>query len=187
MPLGSSIKTSLVTATVTVGLLASALPAEARGLRGAFLPGLIGGLAFGAIAASAARAGQPANAYYADLPAELEGLPDWEETQPATRIRSLSGHVGPVRRPPQRRVNNLAGASALQLESCRNELASTSRPLGAVAVQVRGAGPKVRGRDGVVFIPLKARIEYARNGTRQVKQAQVTCQVTRNGQVAAFR
>jgi len=184
MSSASSIKTRLITATVTAGLLASALPAEARGLSGAFLPGLIGGLAFGAIAASAAHAAQPANAYYSDLPAEVDDPVYLEETRPRTRLRTLPRDVG-VR--PQGRAGHVPGASALHIESCRNELASTSRPLGAVAVQVRGAGPEVRGRNGVMSIPLDARIEYARNGTRQVKQAHVTCQVTRNGQVAAFR
>jgi hypothetical protein len=182
---GPSIKTSLITATVTAGLLASALPAEARGLSGAFLPGLIGGLAFGAIAASAARAAQPTNAYYADLPAEVDGPQYLEETHPEPRVRTLPRSIG-VRHLPGR-VGHVAGASAPQIESCRNELASSSRPLGAVAVQVRGAGPEIRGRNGVTSIPLDARIEYARNGTTQVKQARVTCQVSRNGQVAAFR
>jgi len=181
---GSSIKTGLVTATVTAGLLASALPAEARGLGGVFLPGLIGGLAFGAIATSAARAAQPASAYYADLPAELDGPGYLEETHPEPRVRTLPRNV---RHLPQGRVGHVAGVSAPQIESCRNELASSSRPLGAVAVQVRGAGPEVRGRNGVVSIPLDAQIEYARNGTRQVREARVTCQITRNGQVAAFR
>ena len=181
-----SIKTNLVSATVLAGLLASAVPAEARGLRGAFLPGLIGGLAFGAIAASA-RAAQQTDAYYAGIPAEVD-VPDYLEATPQeTRTRSLPGEVRSERRLSRGAMDHFARASALQIKSCRNELASTSRPLGAVAVEVRGVGPEVRGRNGVVSIPLKARIEYARNGTRQVKQARVTCQVTRNGQVAAFR
>jgi len=187
MSLGSSIKKGLVTTTVTVGLVASALPAEARGLGGGFLPGLVGGLAFGAIAASAARAAQPSNSYYTDLPAEPDGPEYLEEVQPETRVRSLPRVVAPVRRLPRDRGDHLAGASALQIESCRNQLASSSRSLGAVAVHVTGAGRELRGRNGVVSIPLDARIEYARNGTSQVKQARVTCQVTRNGQVAAFR
>src|SRR4051794_31625914 len=126
---GSSIKTGLVAATVTAGLLASALPVEARGLGGVFLPGLIGGLAFGAIAASAARAAQPANAYYADLPAEVDGPAYLEETHPVPRVRTLPRNV---RHLQQDRIGHVAGASAPQIESCRTELASSSRPLGAV-------------------------------------------------------
>jgi hypothetical protein len=186
MSLGSSIKTGLVTTIVTAGLLASSLPAQARGLRGAFLPGFIGGLAFGAIAASVARASQPANAYYADIPAEADGPEYWEENKSETRIRSLP-RAKPVRSLPKARVGHVAEASALQVERCRDQLTSSSRPLGAIAVEARGAGPEVRGRDGIVSIPLDARIEYARNGTREVKQARVTCQVTRDGQVVAFR
>jgi hypothetical protein len=184
MSLGSSIKTGLVTTIVTAGLLASSLPAQARGLRGAFLPGFIGGLAFGAPAASVARAPQPANAYYADVPAEADGPEYWEENK--SEIRSPL-RAKPVRSLPKARVGHVAEASALQVERCRNQLTSSSRPLGAIAVEARGAGPEVRGRDGIVSIPLDARIEYARNGTREVKQARVTCQVTRDGQVVAFR
>jgi len=186
MSLGSSIKTGLVTTTVAAGLLASALPAEARGLGGVFLPGLIGGLAFGAIAASAAHAAQPANAFYADLPPDADGPAYLEEPHPEPRVRTLPRSIG-ARPLPQGRAGYVAGASAPEIERCRNELASSSRPLGAIVVQVRGVGPEVRGRNGITSIPLDARIEYARNGARQVKQAHVTCQVTRNGQVAAFR
>lgn len=187
MSLGSTIKTSLVTATVAAGLVASALPAEARGLRGAFLPGLIGGLAFGSILASAARAAPATNAYYADLPAQVDEPEYLDETHQEPRIRRLPREVPPERRLPQDYMGRSVRASAQQIESCRSELASTSRPLGAVAVAVRGAGPEVRGRSGVLSIPLDARIEYARNGTKQVKQARVTCQIARDGQVAAFR
>jgi len=185
MSLGSTIKTRLVTATVAAGLVASALPAEARGLRGAFLPGLIGGLAFGSIMASAARAAPATSAYYADVPAQVDEPEYLEETDQEPRIRRLPREVLPERRLSY--TDRSVSASAQQVESCRKELASTSRPLGAVAVAVRGAGPEVRGRSGVMSIPLNARIEYARNGTMQVKQARVTCQITRDGQVAAFR
>ena len=82
-----SIKTGLVTTIVTAGLFASALPAQAGGLRGAFLPGLLEA-GIWAIAASVARAPEPANAYYADVPAEADGPEYWEENNSETRILS---------------------------------------------------------------------------------------------------
>jgi len=90
----STIKTSLVAATVAAGLVVSALPAEARGL-GAFLPGLIGGLAFGSIVASAARAVPATNAYYADLPAQVDEPEYLEEPEQELRIRRLPTEVLP--------------------------------------------------------------------------------------------
>jgi len=146
MPLGSSIKTSLVTGTVTIGLLASALPAEARGLRGAFLPGLIGDLAFGAIVASAARAAPATSAYYADVPAQVDQPEYLDEIEQEPRIRRLPREVLPERRLQQGYIDRSARASPQQVENCRNELASTSRPLGAITVTVRGLVPRCADR-----------------------------------------
>jgi hypothetical protein len=186
MKLGTRLKTSSVAAMVSVGLLGSTIPVEAQGLRTGFLSSLIGGVALGAFAASARSAQNPAMAYGAELPVEVDGAEFWQEEQP----RILAPAAAPVRqqarRPSARRQEPAGRASSAQIESCRRQIASSSRPLGAVAVQATSAGPTIRDRNGALLVPLNARIEYARNGMRQVRQARVNCQV-RDGQVVAFR
>jgi hypothetical protein len=186
MKLGTRLKTSAVAAMVSVGLLGSAIPVEAQGLRTGFLSSLIGGVALGAFAASARSAQNPPMEYGAEFPVAVDGAEFWQEEQP----RILAPGPAPVRqqarRPSARRPEPAGRASSAQIESCRRQIASSSRPLGAVAVQATSAGPAVRDRNGALLVPLDARIEYARNGMRQVRQARVNCQV-RGGQVVAFR
>jgi hypothetical protein len=93
MDLGSVMKKSLVAATVAAGVLAVAVPAEAQSLRRGFLPGLMGGLAIAAMAASAQAAQQQASPRYTVAPADLNDLGYWSESpsvvtprQPVRRI-----------------------------------------------------------------------------------------------------
>lgn len=181
MTLGTKLKTGLVAVTVAAGLLASASTAEARGLRSGFLPGLIGGLALGAFAASAQAAQHDSG---------FPMIDDRQEFWPQRQARTLAPAQAQVRQRTRRTISRqgvpASRVSAAHIESCRNQIASSSRPLGAVAVHVTGVGPAVRNREGVLSVPLNARIEYARKGKRQVRQARVSCQV-RDGQVVAFR
>jgi hypothetical protein len=52
---------------------------------------------------------------------------------------------------------------------------------------VKEAGREARTRSGSVDLPVIARIEYARDGKKQVRQARVTCKLDPKGRVVAFR
>jgi hypothetical protein len=54
-------------------------------------------------------------------------------------------------------------------------------------VNVKEAGRETRVRGGSVDLPVVARIEYVREGRKQVRQARVTCKLSPDGQVVAFR
>lgn len=189
MKLGSRIKKGLVAATVIAGISAAAMPAEARSLRRGFLPGLIGGFAIAALAASAQASQQQESALYTIVPSDLEDLGYWEErpariVSPRQPVRRV---LRAVPRATSRSKPQVAQAKSNAVERCKTSLALRSRPLGSVAVNVTGAGPEARTRAGLVDVPVVARIEYARNGKKQVRQARVTCRLNPEGQVVAFR
>ena len=195
MILASAMKKGLVASTLAAGILSAAAPAEAQSLR--LLPGLMGGLAIAAIAASAHAAQQQESTLYILAPAD-EGPTYWVDSpsavsaprQPARRIlrarpraeaRSTAAVRGKVPAAPVAQVESGA------VERCKASLAANSRALGSVAVNVREAGPGAKARNGSVDVPVVARIEYARNGRKQVRQARVTCRLNPEGQVVAFR
>ncbi len=70
---------------------------------------------------------------------------------------------------------------------CAEAIERQARQFGAVDVKVSSAGSEVRGRDGAIVLPVNARIEYARKGLRQVRQARVGCRVNTDGQVVELR
>ncbi len=189
MDLGSTIKTSLVAATVAVSVLATAAPAEAGSLRRGFMPGLFQGLAIAALAASAQAAQQQGSTIYTVAPPDVESFGYEDQGPPAV--------ISP--RQPARRITRTAPratprskAQALQTRStlvdrCSDALAASSRRLGAVDVDVRATGAGAKNHSGSVDVPIIARIEYARNGRKQTRQARVTCTLNPKGQVVAFR
>ena len=193
MDLGSAMKKSLVAATVAAGVLTAAAPAEAQSLRRGFLPGLMGGLAIAAMAASAQAAQQQGGALYSLDPADLDDDVYWTEGPSAVRVagqptRRISR--APLRPAPRSTAQPQAQAPRVGsgvVERCKASLALNARALGSVAVNVKEAGRETRARGGSVDLPVVARIEYVREGRKQVRQARVTCKINPEGRVVAFR
>jgi len=73
------------------------------------------------------------------------------------------------------------------IAKCGDFLTAQARQLGSEEVSVTNAGPEVRGPDGTVALSLNARIEYAREGKKQVRQARVTCWIGPDGRVVALQ
>jgi hypothetical protein len=95
-----------------------------------------------------------------------------------------------IRLPEQRAAR---GSSALELKApmnavatCGDFLTAQARELGSNEVRVSGIGPEVRSPDGAVSVLINARIGYARQGKKQVRQAQVTCRIDPGGRVVAL-
>ena len=73
-----TIRNGLAVAATAAGLAGSALPAEALDIRRGLLPGLIGGFALGAIAASA-HAAQQQGPVQGFVPNDFDSVPEWED------------------------------------------------------------------------------------------------------------
>ena len=174
---------ALAAAILGLGVMTAAAPAQAGGLGTGFLAGLIGGAALGAL-------GAPAYGYQGDgygfsgVPADL-GAPVYVDAPRSVRRPSRRGREQPGRSSTPR-LDRAARYSS-EIARCRELLRSRARELGAVNVTVSSAGSEVRGRHGGVELPLNARIEYARNGKKQVRQAHVRCSMNTDGQVVALR
>jgi hypothetical protein len=178
--------TRAVAAALTAGLVFTTIPAEAGGLRRGFLPGLIGGFALGGFAlgalAASAQAAQQNETLYATLPDEAE---EYVETGPVRRFSPAQQRARRLQAVAPRRA--AVGLSSSTLDRCRDAIAAVSRRHGSVAVRVATAGAVERTAGGGISAPLNARIEYARRGKTQVRQARVACQINGAGQVVAFR
>ncbi|HEV2559064.1 MAG TPA: hypothetical protein VGU45_10590 [Microvirga sp.] len=190
--------TGRVAACLTACLMLAASPADARWLRRGLLPGLMGGIALGALA-GAARAGQPDETVYI----EIEEDPDVVETVPVRRaVREPRApkrvaKPGPeavakprapavVRAAPPRRPE-IARAASPTLERCREAITANTKRYGSTEVRVASAGAEERRADGVTVAPLTAQVRYAQRGRSQVRQARVNCQLSAGGQVVAIR
>nr|WP_198294157.1 hypothetical protein [Ensifer sp. BR816] len=68
---------------------------------------------------------------------------------------------------------------------CLQAITSAALPLGAVRVRGASAGPLVAQRGGALTAPIAVRIEYARQGGAEVRQARVRCHLDSNGMVIA--
>jgi hypothetical protein len=196
----SKIRKAVVAAALGAGVVAAAAaPAQAGSLERGLLAGLIGGVALSALAASA-QAQQQGGPVFATLPADLDAPVYVDEIGP--EIRPLRQRRA---QPQQRRVSTerprpvvRPSAEANQRPSsgvrrsaeatkCAEAIETQARQLGAIDVKVSRAGSEVRGRDGARVLPVNARIEYARKGLRQVRQARVGCRVNPEGQVVELR
>jgi hypothetical protein len=100
----------------------------------------------------------------------------------ARRNKSSRGDVGyPL--PPLLRA--IPGTPSFVIRACRNAIVSAAAPLGAVRVRAASAGPVSRQRHGAVTAPIEVRIEYARQGGIQLRQAKVRCRLDAAGRVIA--
>jgi hypothetical protein len=188
MTVGSKIKKAVVVAALSAGGLATAVPAQAGSLERGLLAGFIGGMALAALAASA-QAHQQAVPILATVPTDRPGPEALPEARP--QLRSLRRGPGRqqtrARRVTAPRAVREARAPSAAVARCGDYLASQARPLGSEEVSVSRAGPEMRSSDGAIVLPIRARVEYARNGQRQVRQARVTCRVNSDGTVAGLQ
>ena len=76
------------------------------------------------------------------------------------------------------------GTPAAVVQACRAAIMSAAKPLGAVRVRAVSAGVLHR-RGGALTAPIKVRIDYARRGGIEVRQAQVGCRLDKAGRVTA--
>jgi hypothetical protein len=77
--------------------------------------------------------------------------------------------------------------SAQALRACQETLISAATPFRPQHVQVVGAGLAKRTRQGVVTIPLEARVTYARSNGTEVRQGRITCRLNDSNIVLALR
>ena len=98
----------------------------------------------------------------------------------ARRDKTSRGDVG---YPPLSRA--ILGTPTVVVRACRNAIVSAAAPLGAVRVRAASAGPVSRQGRGAVTAPIAVRIEYARQGGIQVRQAKVRCRLDAAGRVIA--
>ncbi|WP_287382148.1 hypothetical protein [Mesorhizobium sp.] len=88
---------------------------------------------------------------------------------------------------PFRSVGSLKakpGTPAAVVQACRAAIMSAATPLGAVRVHAASAGA-LRQRRGALTAPIAVRIDYARQGGIEVRQARVGCRLDAAGRVTA--
>jgi hypothetical protein len=111
--------------------------------------------------------------------------------QPGTRTGSIrqerSGQSLPEPPAAPRISVPELGPSSDAIAKCGDFLTAQARQLGSEEVSVTNAGPEVRGPDGTVALSINARIEYARDGKKQIRQARVTCWIDPGGRVVALQ
>jgi hypothetical protein len=158
-------------------LSVNAAPAEAgpRGFGGALAAGIIGGIAVNMIAAAAEAQALQRGPIYAALP-EFGG---------SESMRA------PARLAPKRAARMLprelqSKRAESPVNACRDYLTSASRPYGSVRVTAESAGRAVQATDGATSVPVRATVEYARQGRSQVRKAVVTCEINAKGQAVAL-
>ena len=83
-------------------------------------------------------------------------------------------------------LRNRPGTSPSIVQSCRQAIAASAIPYGAVGLDTAAAGP-VRSTPTGYRVTIAARLLYSRPGGSQVRQATFTCQLNQAGQVVAMR
>jgi len=169
-------------ATALGGAAAPALRAAAAPVSGAVVgPG-------GATAGpSAAAATTFVSASAAPLPAVLRPLQQGNER--STVYWSDMGVLAETRANTQAfraLLRSRSGTSPSIVQSCRQAVAASAIPYGAVGLDTAAAGP-VRSTPTGYRVTIAARLLYSRPGGSQVRQATFNCQLNRAGQVVAMR
>ena len=117
------------------------------------------------------------------LPTSLRPL-----QQRAERAPIYPSDIGGVYADAQARRGLLRdqGASLNIVQLCRNAVAMSAMPYGAIGLDTAAAGP-VRSTPAGYRITILARVLYSRSGGSQIRQAAFNCQLNRAGQVMALR
>jgi hypothetical protein len=185
-------------ATALGGAAAPALRAAAAPVSGAVVgPGgatagpsaaaVTGGTAPAPNIASSGAATTFVSASAAPLPAVLRPLQQGNER--STVYWSDMGVLAETRANTQAlraSLRNRSGTSPSIVQSCRQAVAASAIPYGAVGLDTAAAGP-VRSTPTGYRVTIAARLLYSRPGGSQVRQATFNCQLNRAGQVVAMR
>jgi hypothetical protein len=83
-------------------------------------------------------------------------------------------------------LRNRPGTPPSIVQICRNAVATSAIPYGAVGLDTAAAGPVRRTPTGY-RVTIAARVLYSRSGSSQVRQATFSCQLNQAGQVVAMR
>jgi hypothetical protein len=81
----------------------------------------------------------------------------------------------------------IPGTPPAVVRVCRQAIMSAATPLGALRVHVISAGPLRRHRRGTLTAPIEVRIDYARQGGIEVRQARIGCRLDAAGRVVAVK
>jgi hypothetical protein len=190
---------------IAVPLLFTSAPAQAFGVLG-----LIGGIAAAAVGAAGGTAlssngvgpaGQSGATSFSRAPGgQFDGRTAWATTgsaddltnllpsgrhgmhQTAVRVRDLGWvHGSPdTLNGLERTLRRKPGVDQRTVRLCRDALTRTVVTHGAVQVEAASAGRSSR-RSSATFAPLTARVIYRLPSGYEVKQATVTCLITRAG------
>jgi len=88
------------------------------------------------------------------------------------------GFLGPLKAIP--------GTPIAVVQACRSAVMSAAKPLGAIRVRAASAGA-LRKRRGAISAPINVRVDYARQGGIEVRQAKVNCSLDRAGRVTGIK
>ena len=88
------------------------------------------------------------------------------------------GFLGPLEAIP--------GTPVAVVQACRSAVMSAAKPLGAIRVRAASAGA-LRQRRGAISAPINVRVDYARQGGIEVRQAKVNCSLDRAGRVTGIK
>ncbi len=101
--------------------------------------------------------------------------------------------LGPVQGSPAvlqrltRPLPAVAAAPPQAVKACREMITAAAKPYRAKRVEAVGAGPAKRTSQGIITVPIDARVIYARGRVSQVRQARVSCRLNDRGIVVALR
>lgn len=84
-------------------------------------------------------------------------------------------------------LTGIPGTPPAVVRVCRQAIMSAATPLGALRVHVASAGSLRRHRRGALTAPIEVRIDYARQGGIEVRQARVGCRLDAAGTVVAVK
>ena len=193
----ASLKVTVAALALSTGFLGGTAPAKAFFFpgqsRGAAITALVGGLALGALAAQARGPGQGHGPGVIWLPEEIEDGASQRKVRRAAPLkpRREAGHLSspaPKRATLPRassRVTADRTAPGPIVQACRQTLLASSRSYGGTKATAVSAGPLSRSKQGTAA-PINARLEFARQGGTEVREAKVLCRLNAHGRVVAL-
>ena len=82
---------------------------------------------------------------------------------------------------------SLSIRSAVAVRACRETLVAAAEPYRATRVEAAAAGPARWASQGIMTVPIDARVTYARGQVSEVKQGRVTCWLNNRGIVTELK
>ena len=102
-------------------------------------------------------------------------------TLPPTLLPSSSR--GSDHAPAATAFDGIPGTPAAVVRACRDAVGSAAAPFGVVSVRARSAGSLRRLSRGAISAPVQVRIQYARQGGPEIRQARIRCHLDASGKV----